>query len=36
MTETTTTMTINLNGKETSIPAESTITTFLKSRALTG
>jgi thiamine biosynthesis protein ThiS len=36
MTETTTAITVTLNGKETSLPAGSTITSFLESRALTG
>ena len=36
MTDTTTTTAITLNGKETILPAESTITSFLDSRALVG
>ncbi len=36
MTETTTTTTITLNGKETVLPEGSTVSTFLESRALVG
>lgn len=36
MTETTTTIAVTLNGKETTLPAEITITQFLERRALVG
>ncbi len=36
MTDTTTTTTITLNGKETVLPTETTISGFLESRSLVG
>lgn len=36
MTEATTTITITLNGKESSLPSSTTISAFLESRALVG